>query len=111
MINYLILHLLFIVYALNTVLGRMAAPYGWTDWRRFALLAGVLFLLGIYAAGWQVMLKKFNLGVAYANRSAVVIWGILLAWLCLGGGSFLDAGGRSGAGHRGYYFGFHGGGA
>ena len=40
MINYLILHLLFIVYALNTVLGRMAAPYGWTDWRRFALLAG-----------------------------------------------------------------------
>ena len=79
MINYLILHLLFIVYALNTVLGRMAAPYGWTDWRRFAL-----FLLGIYAAGWQVMLKKFNLGVAYANRSAVVIWGILLAWLCLG---------------------------
>lgn len=58
MINYLILHLLFIVYALNTVLGRMAAPYGWTDWRRFALLAGVLFLLGIYAAGWQVMLKN-----------------------------------------------------
>ena len=84
MINYLILHLLFIVYALNTVLGRMAAPYGWTDWRRFALLAGVLFLLGIYAAGWQIMLKKFNLGVAYANRAAVVIWGILLAWLCLG---------------------------
>ena len=84
MINYLILHLLFIVYALNTVLGRMAAPYSWTDWHRFALLAGVLFLLGIYAAGWQVMLKKFNLGGAYANRSAVVIWGILLAWLCLG---------------------------
>ena len=81
MINYLILHLLFIVYALNTVLGRMAAPYGWTDWRRFALLAGVLFLLGIYAAGWQVMLKKFNLG------------------------------GGSGSGHRGDYFGFHGGGA
>ena len=51
MINYLILHLLFIVYALNTVLGRMAAPYSWTDWHRFALLAGVLFLLGIYAAG------------------------------------------------------------
>ena len=49
-----------------------------------AMTTGVLFLLGIYAAGWQVMLKKFNLGVAYANRSAVVIWGILLAWLCLG---------------------------
>ncbi|MCD8062534.1 MAG: hypothetical protein LUE13_09420 [Akkermansiaceae bacterium] len=84
MINYLVLHLLFIVYALNTMLGRMAAPYGWTDWHRYALLCGVLLLLGVYAAGWQVMLKRFNLGVAYANRSAVVIWGILLAWLCLG---------------------------
>lgn len=83
MINYLILHLLFMVYAFNTVLGRLAAPYGWTDWYRYALLGGVLFLLGIYALGWQFMLKKFTLGVAYANRAAVVLWGILLAWLCL----------------------------
>ena len=109
MINYLILHLLFIVYALNTVLGRMAAPYGWTDWRRFALLAGVLFLLGIYAAGWQVMLKKFNLGVAYANRRCHL--GYPAGMALPGGGSFLDAGGGSGSGHRGDYFGFHGGGA
>ena len=56
----------------------------WLDWHRYVLLCGVLFLLGIYAIGWQVMLKRFNLGVAYANRSSVVIWGILLAWLCLG---------------------------
>lgn len=81
--NYLILHLLFIVYACNTVLGRMAAPYDWDDWHRYACLCGVLFLLGIYAIGWQLILKKFTLGIAYANRSMVVIWGILLAWLCL----------------------------
>ena len=84
MINYLVLHFLFIVYAFNTMMGRMAAPYGCLDWHRYVLLCGVLFLLGIYAIGWQVMLKRFNLGVAYANRSSVVIWGILLAWLCLG---------------------------
>lgn len=84
MINYLALHLLFIVYACNTVLGRLAAPYGWLDWHRYALLAGVLALLGVYAVGWQILLNKFTLGVAYANRSAVVIWSILLAWLCLG---------------------------
>ena len=65
----------------------MAAPYGWMDWHRYVLLCGVL-LLGIYAIGWQVMLKRFNLGVAYANRSSVVIWGILLAWLCLGAVSY-----------------------
>lgn len=84
MFNYFVLHLLFVVYAMNTLLGRMAAPYSWTDLHRFILWGGALFLLGIYAIGWQVMLKKFTLGVAYANRSVVVIWGILLAWLCLG---------------------------
>lgn len=100
MINYLILHLLFIVYALNTVLGRMAAPYGWTDWRRFALLAGVLFLLGIYAAGWQVMLKNsiwvWLMPTVPPLSSGVSCWHGF-AW----GGSFLDAGGGSGSGHRG----------
>lgn len=111
MINYLILHLLFIVYALNTVLGRMAAPYGWTDWRRFALLAGVLFLLGIYAAGWQVMLKKIQPGCGLCQPFRRCHLGYPAGMALPGGGSFLDAGGGSGAGHRGYYFGFHGGGA
>ncbi len=81
MINYLLLHSLFVVYALNTVLGRMGADYTWTDWHKYLLMGGVLFLLGIYAIGWQLILKKFNLGVAYANRAAVVPWGILLAWV------------------------------
>ncbi len=81
MFNYLLLHALFAVYALNTVLGRMGADYSWTDWHKYLLMAGVLFLLGIYAIGWQLLLKKFNLGVAYANRAAVVPWGMLLAWL------------------------------
>ncbi len=80
--NYLFLHFLFVVYALNTVLGRMGADYTWMDWRKYLLMCGVLFLLGVYAIGWQLMLKKFHLGVAYANRAAVVPWGILLAWLC-----------------------------
>lgn len=84
MINYLLLHVLFLLYAVNTVLGRLAAPYAWLSWEKAACLGGVLCLLGIYAIGWQIMLKRFHLGVAYANRSAVVLWGILLAWLCLG---------------------------
>lgn len=84
MFHYLLLHLLFVIYALNTLLGRMAAPYGWADWRKYAFLAGVLFLLGVYAVGWQIILKRFNLGVAYANRAVVVLWGVLLACLFLG---------------------------
>ena len=85
MINYLILHLLFIVYALNTVLGRMAAPLrldGLAPVRPAGRRAVPVGNLCGGMAGHAE--KKFNLGVAYANRAAVVIWGILLAWLCLG---------------------------
>jgi drug/metabolite transporter (DMT)-like permease len=82
--NYFLLHLLFLLYATNTVLGRLASHFSWMSWQKYAFVAGVLCILGIYAIGWQLMLKRFSLGVAYANRSAVVLWGILLAWLCCG---------------------------
>lgn len=83
MINYLVLHLLFIVYAFNTMMGRM--PLLWLDG-----LAQVCPAVRRAAAAGHLrhrmasQLKRFNLGVAYANRSSVVTWGILLAWLSLG---------------------------
>ena len=72
MINYLILHLLFIVYALNTVLGRMAAPYSWTDWHRFALLAGVLFLLATIFSPLFLTIPSF------ATAPALIIVGFYM---------------------------------
>ena len=72
MINYLILHLLFIVYALNTVLGRMAAPYSWTDWHRFALLAGVLFLLAVVFSPLFLTIPSF------ATAPALIIVGFYM---------------------------------
>ena len=45
---------------------------------KFLLFTGLLFMsLGIYAFFWQKILSNFNLSVAYANRAADLLWGII----------------------------------
>jgi hypothetical protein len=36
----------------------------------------VLVLLGVYAIGWQQVIKRMPLSSAYANRAVTVIWGL-----------------------------------
>jgi drug/metabolite transporter (DMT)-like permease len=38
-----------------------------------------LVVLGIYAILWQQMIKRFELSVAYANRSMAVVWSMIWA--------------------------------
>ena len=35
--------------------------------------------LGVYALLWQQMIKRFELSVAYANRSMAVVWSMVWA--------------------------------
>ena len=47
---------------------------------KFLFFFGMEFvLLGIYAILWQQMIKRFELSVAYANRSMSVLWSIIWA--------------------------------
>ncbi|WP_241158133.1 hypothetical protein [Adlercreutzia sp. ZJ138] len=43
----------------------------------FLFYVGMLFVLGIYAIGWQQILKRLPLTVAFANKAVTVIWGML----------------------------------
>ena len=36
-------------------------------------------ILGVYAVLWQQMIKRFELSVAYANRSMAVVWSMVWA--------------------------------
>ena len=42
-----------------------------------AALAGAVGLLALYAVGWQKILQRLPLTVAYFNRGLVVFWGLL----------------------------------
>lgn len=45
---------------------------------RFLFFYGcVLGLLGVYAIGWQQVIRRLPLTVAFANRAVTVVWGIV----------------------------------
>ena len=44
---------------------------------QFALVAGMIALLGVYAIGWQQVIKLLPLTYAYANKAVTVLWGIV----------------------------------
>ena len=43
----------------------------------FACYGGVLLSLGIYAIGWQQIIKRIPLTTAFANKAVTVVWGIV----------------------------------
>lgn len=72
------LHLLVIVYSLSTVFSKFAGQQEFLSFK-FIVFAFLLFLcLAIYAFFWQKVLSDFNLSVAYANRAADLLWGVIL---------------------------------
>ena len=46
-----------------------------------ALYALLIVLLGVYAIGWQQMLKRLPLTTAYANKAVTILWGIVWGFL------------------------------
>lgn len=78
------MHGLFLVYSLTTVISK---KIGDTEPLSLPFLAGfgLIFLcLGIYALGWQKVLKAMPLSQAFAHKSVVVIWGLFWGWVLFG---------------------------
>jgi drug/metabolite transporter (DMT)-like permease len=68
-----------IIYTISSLMSKMAsASEG--DVVKFLFWFGMEFVvLGIYAILWQQMIKRFELSVAYANRSMAVVWSMIWA--------------------------------
>lgn len=84
--DFLILQAVVVVYTFSTVIGKFAAESMESQkGMQFLLLyAAEIGVLGIYAILWQQMIKKFELSVAYANRSVALLWSLLWAVLLFG---------------------------
>lgn len=75
--KYCMLYGVFILYSFSTVFSKLAAGKSFLSFEFIALYGIMLLILGIYAILWQQILKKFELGVAYANKAVVVVLGIV----------------------------------
>ena len=71
------LHLLLAVYSLSDVCSKTAAGAEFLSFRFIFFYGCVLGLLGVYAIGWQQVIRRLPLTVAFTNRAVTVVWGIL----------------------------------
>ncbi|MCC6099012.1 MAG: DMT family transporter [Olsenella sp.] len=73
----LALHLLLMLYSTSGILSKTAARYPFMSPGFILSYGGMIAVLGVYAIGWQQVIKRIPLTTAYANRAVTVIWGII----------------------------------
>ena len=79
--DFLLLELSVLVYSLSTVTANMASKYPFLSWG-YILYFGLDFvILAVYAILWQQIIKKFQLSIAYANKSMTLLWSMLWNFL------------------------------
>lgn len=71
------LHLLLMVYSMSSICSKMAAGSEFLSFRFCLFYAVIIAMLGLYAIGWQQVIKRLPLTVAFANKSVTVVWGII----------------------------------
>ncbi|MDD3368806.1 MAG: EamA family transporter [Lachnospiraceae bacterium] len=70
-----------ILYTISSVCGKFASGKEFFSFS-FLILFGLEFgILALYAILWQQALKKFDLSIAYANRSMTLLWSMVWAVL------------------------------
>ena len=78
------LHLLLLVYSLSGIFSKNAAHEPFLSPMFILLYGGMLAILFIYASGWQQILKRLSLSMAFANKAVTVIWGMVWGFFIFG---------------------------
>lgn len=78
------LHVILLIYSTSGFMSKFAAREPFLSTGFIAWYAGMLGVLVIYAIGWQQILKRLPLTVAFANKSITVIWGMIWGLLLFG---------------------------
>lgn len=76
-----LLHLLLMVYSFSEIFSKSAAATDFLSPQFCLFYAGIIFLLGVYAVGWQQILKRLPLTTAFSNKAVTIVWGII--WGCV----------------------------
>ncbi len=73
----LILHLMLMLYSLSGIASKWAAEETFLSVRFCLCYACIIALLGVYAIGWQQIIKHLPLTTAFANKSVTIVWGVI----------------------------------
>lgn len=78
---FLALHLLLVFYSLSSVLSKLAAGQAFLSFKFCLCYGGMFLILVIYALGWQQILKRLPLTVAFANKAVTLVWSMVFGAL------------------------------
>lgn len=71
------LHALLALYSLCSICGKLAAGFEFMSSGFILCYGGMILVLGLYAIGWQQVIKRMPLTSAYANKAVTIVWGIV----------------------------------
>lgn len=77
--NIILLQAIIIIYTVSSVMAKFASANKETPIKFFLFLGLEFAILAVYAVLWQQMIKRFDLSVAYANRSMAILWSVIWA--------------------------------
>ena len=79
--NLLMLHGAFLIFSFGAVFqkaaGSAAGESGLLSFNAILFFGLAVFMFGIFALLWQIILRKTALASAFAHRGVVVLWGML----------------------------------
>ena len=73
----LALHLLLMLYSMSGIWSKLASRAPFLSFQFCLYYAAIIGLLGIYAIGWQQIIKCLPLTTAFSNKGVTVVWGII----------------------------------
>ena len=80
-LSIMILQLIVAIYTMSGVAAKYASKYVFLSFKFILCYAVEILILGVYAVLWQQIIKRFDLSIAYANRSIALLWSMIWAIL------------------------------
>ena len=65
------------VYSLSGAFSKQASGVPFLSIRFCVYYGAIIALLGIYAIGWQQIIKRLPLTLAFANKAVTTVWGLI----------------------------------
>lgn len=82
--TYILLITAIFIYSCSGVFSKFASMQEFLSFPYIANIAGVVFVLGVYAIMWQQIIKRMPVGDAYLFKGTGTIFGLLIAHFMFG---------------------------
>ena len=73
----LALNILLMFFSLGGIFSKLASKQSFLSLKFILCYGSLLFIMFVYAIGWQQIIKRLPLTMAYANRAITIVWGII----------------------------------